>query len=99
MSNSKKDISIGSVIESMYKRYKLDSKLVEIQIIKDWENVVGQLIAKHTTSIKLTNKTLYLQFDNGPLKNEMFLQRDLLIKKVNEHFSKVLVEKIFISEQ
>lgn len=99
MNNNKKDISIGSVIESMYKRYKLDSKLIEIKIINDWENMVGILISKHTTGIKLVNKTLYLQFDNGPLKNEMFLQRESIIRKVNEHFSKVVVEKIFISEQ
>jgi hypothetical protein len=91
-----KDPSIASVLQNMYKRYRLDVKASELNIKKDWESIVGPLISKHTVQIELKSKTLYLKFDNPPLKNEMFLQRDLLLAKVNEHFGIVVAEKIFV---
>jgi hypothetical protein len=92
-----KDINIGSIIEQMFKRYKIDTKQKEMRIKKDWEELFGPLIAKHTHEIKLVEKTLYIKVSNAPLKNEIFLQRQLVIGKVNEYYGEVWIEKIFIS--
>jgi hypothetical protein len=35
--------------------------------------------------------------DNPVLKNEVFLQRNELLGKVNEYYQKVVAEKIFVS--
>ncbi|MEY2707632.1 MAG: hypothetical protein RIQ91_262, partial [Bacteroidota bacterium] len=40
--------------------------------------------------------TLYVNFDQAPLKNEMFLQRDTLLKTINERMGDGFVEKIFV---
>jgi predicted nucleic acid-binding Zn ribbon protein len=97
MKKEKKDNHISSVIQAMYKRYHLDSKLDEMSIEKDWEQIVGKLIAKYTTDITLKSKTLYIKVDNPVLKNEVFLQRNELLRKVNEYYQKVVAEKIFVS--
>ena len=91
-----KDINISSVIEAMYKRYRLDAKVHELKIKTDWEDIFGKLISKHTTNLEMRGKTLYITIDNGPLKNEMFLQRDLIIEKLNEYYEEVIIEKVFI---
>jgi len=91
-----KDIRIGSVIEAMYKRYRLDAKVNELKIKKDWEDIFGRLIANHTNQIELKGKTLYVTVTNGPLRNELFLQRDLMIAKLNEYYELVIIEKVFI---
>ena len=78
------------------KRYRLQPKMTELDIINRWEEIVGHLVFKHTTELKMLNKTLYVKFDNAPLKNEMFLQKDLLLQRINEAFQTTVIEKIFI---
>jgi predicted nucleic acid-binding Zn ribbon protein len=97
MKREKKDNHISSVIDAMYKRYHLDSKLDELHIERDWESIVGKLFAKYTTELSLKGKTLYIKVDNPVLKNELFLQRNELLGKVNEFYQRVVVEKIFVS--
>lgn len=93
---SNKEKPIGNVIEAMMKRYRLQPKMTELDIINRWEEIVGHLVFKHTTELKMLNKTLYVKFDNAPLKNEMFLQKDLLLQRINETFQTTVIEKIFI---
>jgi hypothetical protein len=97
MRHKDKDISISSIIEQMYKRYRLDTKARESQIKKDWGEIFGIMITKHTTDISLKDKTLYIKVDNPPLKNEIFLQKQLVVGKINEFYGEVIVEKIFVS--
>ncbi len=93
---SNKEKPIGNVIEAMMKRYRLQPKMTELDIVNKWEEIVGHLVFKHTTELKMLNKTLYVKFDNAPLKNEMFLQKELLLKRINETFQAPVIEKIFI---
>jgi predicted nucleic acid-binding Zn ribbon protein len=80
----------------MNDRYHLTQKHNEIELVKVWEEIVGHLIAKHTASISMRGKTLYVSFDQAPLKNEMFLQREVLMKNVNDRMGAGFIEKIFI---
>lgn len=93
---SKKESKISDVIEAMYKKYRLTQKINEVKLVNAWEKITGPMISKHTTEIKLVNKTLYLTFDNAPLKNEMFYRRFSLIEAVNVELGSIVVEKIFI---
>ncbi len=92
----RKEKNIADVMKRMNDRYRLTQKHNEIDLVKRWEEIVGQLIAKHTSNIAIKGKTLYVSFDQAPLKNEMFLQRETLLLKVNEHMGQGFVEKIFI---
>ena len=92
----RKEKSIADVVKRMNDRYHLTQKHNEIELVKHWGEIVGQLIAKHTTSVSIKGKTLYVKFDQAPLKNEMFLQRETLMQKINEKMGAGFIEKIFI---
>lgn len=92
----KKEQNIKDVIEAMYEKYRMKQKIHEVQLVNAWADITGPLISKHTTEIKLVNKTLYVSFDNPPLKNEMMYRRFALIDAVNQALGVVVVEKIFI---
>lgn len=93
---SKKESKISDVIEAMYKKYRLTQKINEVKLVNAWAKITGEMISKHTSEIRLVNKTLYVTFDNAPLKNEMFYRRFALIEAVNAELGSVVVEKIFI---
>lgn len=93
----KKEKNISEVINSMYAKYKLTQKMDEVTLVNTWEKIVGPMISKHTTSIKLKGKTLYAAFDDAALKNEMFYRREELAKSINEALGKIVVEKVFVA--
>jgi|JI10StandDraft_1071094.scaffolds.fasta_scaffold952748_2 hypothetical protein len=92
----KKERNIKDVIDSMYEKYKMNHKITELKLVNAWAEITGPLISKHTTEIRLVGKTLYVSFDNPPLKNEMMYRRTSLIDAINLALGVVVVEKIFI---
>ena len=92
----RKEKKIADVLKRMNDRYHLTQKHNEIELVKVWEEIVGRLVAKHTASIRMRGKTLYVSFDQAPLKNEMFLQRTTILNNVNEKMGAGFIEKIFI---
>jgi predicted nucleic acid-binding Zn ribbon protein len=92
----KKERNIKDVINSMYDKYRMTQKITEMKLVSAWADISGPLISKHTTEIKLVNKTLYLKFDSAPLKNEMMYRRTSIIEAVNRELGPGVVEKIFI---
>jgi predicted nucleic acid-binding Zn ribbon protein len=91
-----KEKNIGDVLNKMMDKYKLTSKMHEIELMNVWEEITGKLIAKHTTKLEMRGKTLYVWFDQAPLKNEIFLRRDQLMKTINDRMGVGFIEKIFI---
>ncbi len=91
-----KEKNIGDVLNKMMDKYKLTSKMHEIELMNVWEEITGKLIAKHTTKLEMRGKTLYVWFDQAPLKNEIFLRRDQLMKTINDRMGADFIEKIFI---
>ncbi|MBS3914593.1 MAG: DUF721 domain-containing protein [Bacteroidetes bacterium] len=92
----KKEKNIKDVIDAMYEKYRMTQKITEVKLVQAWAEITGPLISKHTTEIKMLNKTLYVKFDNAPLKNEMMYRRQSLIDAINRAFGQIVVEKIFI---
>lgn len=92
----KKERNIKDVINAMYDKYRMTQKITEMKLVSAWSDISGPLISRHTTEIKLVNKTLYLKFDNAPLKNEMMYRRTSIIEAVNRELGAGSVEKIFI---
>ena len=92
----KKEKALTDVIKRLYDKYRITQKMDEIELVKLWSEIVGPLIAKHTSKIEMRGKTLYVSFDQAPLKNEMFMQREQLRLNINERLVPNFVEKIFI---
>lgn len=93
---SEKEKNIGDVLSKMMDKYRLTSKFNELELVKVWEEITGKLVATHTTKLEIRSKTLYVWFDQAPLKNEIFLRREQLLTAINDRMGEGFIEKIFI---
>jgi predicted nucleic acid-binding Zn ribbon protein len=84
------------LINRMLRAYGLGDKIDEIDLIKKWEELVGPMIAKHTTEIYFRQKKLFIHLDSAPLRQELSYARQKLIKKLNESAGKELVEELIL---
>lgn len=88
--------SLKEVIEQMLQKSSLSNGLKEHNLKAAWDEIVGAHIAKHTTSIELKNKYLYVTLDSSVLRNELSYGTSLIIKKVNEFLGEERVEKLIL---
>lgn len=90
------EYSMKQAITAMLKNLNLQQKVDEGKVIAYWHEIVGKLIAKHTTQIFIKDKKIYLKVDSAALRNELLFLREEILEKVNEGFDSKLIEDIIL---
>jgi len=88
--------SLGDAIQHFINAMGLRPKMIEAEIIANWEEIVGKMIAKHTLDLSLNKKKLTLRFDNAALKQEMSYAKSKLMENINERFGREIVDLVVI---
>jgi predicted nucleic acid-binding Zn ribbon protein len=88
--------SIGEAINLLLQKSNWKPKVVEIRLREEWEQIVGKTIAKYTRNIYLKDRLLIIYTDVAPLKQELLVGKDALIKNINEYFGEQVIEDISI---
>ncbi|HCS21987.1 MAG TPA: DUF721 domain-containing protein [Bacteroidetes bacterium] len=79
---------LGKVLEDLLQMYRLKSKVNEVNLTRDWEAIVGPLIAKKTEKIVLKNGVLHITISSAPLKQELRYSKDQILSLIEERFGK-----------
>ena len=88
--------SIGEAINLLLHKSKWKPKVVEIRLREEWEQIVGKTIAKYTRNIYLKDKLLIIYTDVAPLKQELLVGKDALMKNINDYFGEKVIEDVSI---
>lgn len=88
--------SLKEVIDRYLESLKMKDKLSVMDLKKEWSNIVGPSIAKHTTSMFLQKQVLILRIDSSIIKNELSMAKSKLVESINNHFSKEVVKEIVL---
>lgn len=87
---------IGAVIKEVLAEFKLNAKLSEIQVAKDWSKLFGPLIASRTEKVELRGKTLYITVNSAPLKQELELSKTQIIHLLAEAYGTGKITNVVI---
>ena len=83
-------------MKQMFKDCDMIDKVNEMDVIKTYRSVVGDLISKLTQDIKLSDKTLYVKLSSAALRNELsYKKQDLIIRINTELNSEAITSIIF----
>jgi predicted nucleic acid-binding Zn ribbon protein len=55
---------------------------------------LGKTIAHYTKSVSLKSKTLFVEISSSVVKNELFMMREEIRRKLNERAGEEMVNKI-----
>jgi hypothetical protein len=85
--------SLTEIIETDKEFEKLKESLKRFDVVNQFENIFPELtlIAK---AIKVDKQTLFLKVDNSVWKSELNLQKNILIKKINNYFKEEIIKTI-----
>ena len=87
---------IGDVILECLREMRIDRKLKEVQLVSQWESMMGKTVSHRTSQIYIRNRILYLHVTSSVLKTELIMMRQDIIDKLNEKAGERMVEEIVI---
>lgn len=76
--------------------YQLSDKQAEVHLTQNWSDVVGSMIASHTSKISIYRDKLYLTVNSAPLKSELNYHKNTLVSKVNTFLGKEIIKEIIV---
>ncbi len=100
MSNQKKGFSSSSeVLQSLFQNSKsnLGEGFTRWKLWHDWQGIVGQTIAKHSTPVGYKRGVLYVWVDSSARMQEMSFLAGEIISKVNQYLDKKWVRRVQFS--
>ena len=85
---------LKDVIQEYVKALKMSSKLKEVRLIGSWDKVVGKMISRSTRDIYINNRTLFVTLNSSVVRNELYISKELLMKRLNEEVGSDVIDNI-----
>lgn len=80
----KKDVEkISDVVSAILRMQGLETPLNEARAVNAWSEVVGERVANATGNVRIYNQVLFVEVPSSALRNNLFMQRKQLVKKIN----------------
>lgn len=86
--------SLSEVLKEFIEQKRFDRKLKEIDVVESWEQLLGKTIAHYTRNIYIRNRILYVHISSAVVKNELFMMREEICRRINENAGEEVVDKI-----
>jgi predicted nucleic acid-binding Zn ribbon protein len=87
---------IGDAIKQLFKVYRLDEKVAEVQIKEIWGKIMGVSIKNYTTKMHLNKGVLTIYIESAPLKQDLKFSKDTIIQRINEELKEKVVREVII---
>lgn len=90
------ELSLKEAIEQLLNAYGMKDRINESKLVNSWETVVGSMINRHTMSIHVKRKILYVKVDSAALRNELSYAKESLIKNLNKYAGVNVINEIVL---
>ena len=85
---------IGMLLRKFMREEGLETPLNEQRLINAWKDVLGPTIASYTGDLYIRNQILYVHLTSAPLRQELMMGRELLVKNLNKHVGATVIVNI-----
>ncbi|MBR1544081.1 MAG: DUF721 domain-containing protein [Muribaculaceae bacterium] len=85
---------VGDIIGDLLRKENLEQEWDEHCVLDIWGEIVGPGINRYTVNRAISKGVLTVWLTSAPLRNELSLNRSLLIKRINEAIGKDIVTNI-----
>lgn len=77
------DLSLKEALELMLKKYKLEQKVSETDIMKAWVKSMGSFVAGNTVKVELLKTKAVIYLKSSVMKKEFSMQKQQIIENLN----------------
>ena len=91
-----KTISLAEAMKDYIREMNLEGKLVEINLINSWEEIVGKAISSMTSKVYIKDHILYVHLNSSVVRNELMMLREALKEKLNNRAGSEVIKEIVL---
>jgi predicted nucleic acid-binding Zn ribbon protein len=88
---------LGNLLREFLRTYGLEDRVNESKVFHAWNTLFGQLVARHTKSLKIKDKVLYVRIDSSALRNELLFAREKIITAINNEVGANVINDLVIN--
>ena len=92
--NRRNTESIAQVIQRFLQENGLEKPFLEQKVIDAWPRLLGSTIQKYTRQLEIKNGVLFAHITSAALRQELFICRFDLVKKLNEEVGAEIIRDI-----
>ncbi len=86
--------AVCDVVPALLRELGLETPLNEARAVNAWEMIVGERVAKATGNVKIYNRVMFVEVASPALRNNLFMQRSVLVKKINDYVKADVISDI-----
>ncbi len=80
--------TLGEVLKLYVQAFKMEEKLSEAQIVKVWNDMVGQQLKAYIREVKVYNKVLFVYINSSVMRNELNFRKMDYLKMISDKVGK-----------
>ncbi|MDR1336209.1 MAG: DUF721 domain-containing protein [Tannerella sp.] len=89
--------SIGEILHHFYDEHPhIRQKLQEVRIRNAWGAVLGNMVMHATRNLYVKNGILYVSVNSSVLRNELMLNREGIVKRLNEYAGAKVIHDVVL---
>ena len=88
---------LGDTISDLLQQYSLIDKLGVQRAITRWEQIVGPSVSKNCRAVEVRGNTLVIRARNAAWRNEISMQKDEILRKLNAELGSEKIRNIRFS--
>lgn len=88
------DQPLKAIINEWLNSGGLRKKYNELEVFQAYKELMGPVIARHTSDLKLREKTLIIKINSGALKEELSYSKQKIAQLINEKFGFTVVDHV-----
>lgn len=86
--------AVGDIVRRFLREEGLETPYNEYRLVQAWPEVMGEGIARYTSDVQIRNGKLYVRLRSSVLRQELMLNRPLLVHRLNEYVGAQVIEGI-----
>ena len=87
---------LSEVLGKVLRDGGLELPLLQKRVVDAWDEIVGPNVEQYTQEKSIRNQTLFVKISNPALRQDLFMMRTQLVKRLNEHVGSFVISEIRI---
>lgn len=88
------DLTLKEAMELMLKRYKLEQKVTETDILKAWIKSMGAFVAGNTTKVEFYKSKAVIYLKSSVMRKEFSMEKEKIVDMINAELGDGLLTEI-----
>lgn len=92
----KREESLRRVLMVMLREDGLETPLNEYRAKQAWFDIMGNVVARYTTSVELRGGIMLVSLSNAALRQELMMNRTAIVQRINNYVGAQVVQQISV---